>query len=154
MLGALFRLCDNVEKLDIDKIFITVIYEDEVRSFIVGLNRFNQLYEKGETADGDIAGYYSYATEVITEGKKKAGQHYNFFDTGEMYNSFKVQVYSDATFDIYANTLKDGEDVQQKILSKGAGDILGLTGESMTELGKYILPHIIKSIKEQILNNV
>lgn len=146
MFEKLLTLTDNVKKLAPDKVLVRVLFESEIRLFILDLNKQKQLFDKGITAEGNIAGYYSAFTEEITKGRKRAGDHYTFFDTGEFYRSFDVAVYSDGEFLIEANTIKeDGTDLQQKYRKEG--NILGLTDESKSELIHKIYPAIIEQIR-------
>jgi hypothetical protein len=147
MLGKIFKLCDNIINLDANKIVINVIFKDEVRSFILDLNRINQLYDKGEDIQGDVIGEYSRFTEEITKGRKKAGAHYTLYDTGAFYKSFDVAVYSDDSFTIEADSIKeDGTDLTRKF---GKG-ILGLSSESKGKLVEKIIPLVIVELRKQI----
>lgn len=147
MLGALFNLIDKVKALDAEKIVINLIFKDEIRTFILDLNRQKQLFEKGEDTQGNVLGEYSGWTEEITGGRKKAGTHYTLLDTGEFYKSFDVAVYSDNSFVIEADTLKDdGTDLARKF----GQDILGLSDDSRGELIKKLLPLIIEQVKIQL----
>jgi hypothetical protein len=136
-----------VRSLDASKILIRVIFIDEIRVFILDLNRINQLYDKGEDIKGDVIGEYSGFTEEITKGRKKAGTHYTLYDTGDFYKSFDVNVYSDDSFTIEADSIKeDGTDLARKF---GNG-ILGLSSDSKNKLVNKILPLIISETRKQI----
>jgi hypothetical protein len=150
MLGALFRLCDNVKNLDAGKILINLIFKDEIRKYVLDLNRINQLFEKGEDSYENFLGTYSYRTEQITKGRKKAGEHITLLDTGDFYRSFDIAVYSDESFTIEANTIKeDGTDLaSSKRYGKG---ILGLSEDSKAKLVDKIMPLIIIEVKKEIL---
>lgn len=147
MLEPLFNLIDRVKQLDAEKIVINLIFKDEIRTFILDLNRQKQLYEKGEDIEGNVLGEYSAYTEEITQGRKKAGSHYTLFDTGEFYRSFDVAVYSDNSFVVEADTIKDdGTDLARKF----GQDILGLSSDSKGELINKLLPLIIEQVKLQL----
>lgn len=147
MLEPLFNLIDRVKQLDAEKIVINLIFKDEIRTFILDLNRQKQLYEKGEDIEGNALGEYSAYTEEITQGRKKAGSHYTLFDTGEFYRSFDVAVYSDNSFVVEADTIKDdGTDLARKF----GQDILGLSSDSKGELINKLLPLIIEQVKLQL----
>lgn len=148
-LGKIFKMCDNIIALDVKKIAINVIFKDEIRVFILDLNRIDQLFKTGEDIYGNFLGTYSFRTEILTKGKKKAGDHYTLFDTGEFYRSFDVAVYSDESFTVEADTLKeDGTDLAKKF---GKG-ILGLNDASKQKLIDKILPFILIEIRKQIFN--
>lgn len=173
MLNALLKLIDNVKQLDAGKVFVKVIFQDEVRLFIIDLNKQKQLFELGVGTNGEVLGYYSAYTEELTGGAKKAGDHYTLYDTGAFYRSFDVNVYADNSFEIEADTIKeDGTDLQRKFLDKGAitgttvdkkgeitgftraagsgGNILGLTTESKNKLVEKILPDIRNEILRRL----
>lgn len=44
-----------------------------------------QQWQKGQDVDGNILGIYSHATEVFSEGRKKAGDPFTLLDTGDFY---------------------------------------------------------------------
>jgi archaellin len=148
--APLYKLCDNAMKIDVSKVFIKVIFKDEIRVFILDLNRIEQLYKKSEDSYENFLGTYSYATERITKGRKKAGSSITLLDTGAFYKSFDIAVYSDESFTIEANTVKeDGTDLaSSKRYGKG---ILGLSDESKGKLIEKILPEIITEVRKQIL---
>lgn len=55
----------------------------------------DQLLSKGVNADGETIGVYSYATELITQGRKQEGDPYNLFDSGDLFASMLVVVMFD-----------------------------------------------------------
>jgi len=69
---------------------------DELRELIVNLIRYNQLTEQGVNSEGNIIGYYSQMTEILSEGRKKRGDPYDLNDTGEFFRSMYVQVLADS----------------------------------------------------------
>jgi len=69
---------------------------DELRELIVNLIRYNQLTEQGVNSEGNIIGYYSQMTEILSEGRKKRGEPYDLNDTGEFFRSMYVQVLADS----------------------------------------------------------
>jgi len=149
MLGALFKLCDNIINIDVSKLFIRIVFQDEIRVYILDLNRISQLFEKSEDSYENFLGTYSYATEKISKGRKKAGSSITLLDTGAFYKSFDIAVYSDESFTIEANTIKeDGSDLaSSKRYGKG---ILGLSTESKNKLIAKIEPLLIIEIRKQI----
>lgn len=149
MLNALFKVCDNVARLDAGKVLINIIFKDDIRVFVLDLNRIEQLFKKGEDIKGDVIGEYSGYTEEITKGRKKAGDNYTLLDTGAFYKSFDIAVYSDNSFSIEAETVKeDGTDLARKF---GKG-ILGLSPESINKLIDKIVPLIIIEVRKKILD--
>ncbi|OCB77951.1 hypothetical protein [Flavobacterium crassostreae] len=90
-----------------------------------------QLFEKSQDIYGQAVGFYSYATEQITKGKKKQGEPFDAKDTGDLFTKMYMQEVSGvirfgSKSPHYAEILKS-----KSWLSK---DILGLTDESLSEL--------------------
>ncbi len=98
----------------------------ENRKKILDLIRYAQLKSKGINADGEIIGFYSYATELISGGEKQEGDPYTLDDTGEFYESMFIQVFIDS-FVINADANK-GED---NLFSKYGNNIIGLTEQNL-----------------------
>ena len=156
MLDSLFKICNNTKAIKVDAIVINLFFNDEVRQFVLDLNRINQLFYRGVDADNKGIGEYSEWTEFINEGKsftyggeskpKIAGDNYTLYYTGEFYRSFDVIVYKDG-FSIEANTIKGKTDLSKKY----GKQILGLTESSKDELIDKILPIVINDIYKQLM---
>ena len=143
---ALKQLGQNLANLNPDKIFIALV--DENDDFIISLNQDGQLFDLGIDSTGrllsTIGGDYAAST---VEKKKSEGLPFDritLFDTGAFYDSFIVKARKDE-FEIIANTLKDGNDLQDDWGNK----ILGLTDESIEELQGEFLQQLIDLIKEK-----
>lgn len=67
----------------------------DLKKEILDYIRDDQLYE-GVDEDDDIIGYYSFWTEILSDGKKKQGEPYNLKDTGQFYRSMFVKVLKDS----------------------------------------------------------
>ena len=67
----------------------------EVKDMIIKLIQDKQLIEKGIDSEGRVIGYYSYWTEIISQGRKQEGDPYNLEDTGEFFMSMFVKVLAD-----------------------------------------------------------
>jgi hypothetical protein len=70
-------------------------HDREVKDMIIKLIQDKQLIEKGVDSEGRVIGYYSYWTEIISEGRKQEGDPYNLEDTGEFFMSMFVKVLAD-----------------------------------------------------------
>jgi hypothetical protein len=154
MFERLKRLCDNVLKLDQNKIFMQIMQDDKVIEFTLDLNRFEQLFLNSVDSEGvelpkysrlseDLSINESYTFKGVTR-RKTRGDAMFLLDTGEFYDSFNL-VANDKGFAIRANTIKDNKDLQIY------GDIIGLTEDSKNELSKKIIPNIIQEVKRRIL---
>jgi uncharacterized protein (UPF0335 family) len=102
-----------------------------------------QLYEDSQDIHGQAIGFYSYATEQITKGRKKKGEPFDAKDSGDLFKQMYMQEVSGvirfgSKSPHLADILKS-----KSWLSK---DILGLTDENLsviikTELTPFILTH-------------
>tara|TARA_R110000851_G_scaffold15512_1_gene51282 strand:+ start:309 stop:752 length:444 start_codon:yes stop_codon:yes gene_type:complete len=97
----------------------------------------------GIDADGDIIGVYSVATEMITEGEKKAGDKFNLLDTGEFRNSIKTRVIKDT------NGYGIGIDADPE--KEGGDNLFDLYGERIINLTNDNLGWIINQIKINVI---
>jgi len=108
-------------------------FDSVTKKQIIDWIQQDQLIDEGINKFGKIIGCYSYATELISNGKKKQGDHYNLFDTGAFFRSFVVIVGIDA-IKIDANAQK-GED---NLFKKFGNKIIGLTDENFTKLKELV----------------
>ena len=131
------RVLDNVIALDANKVMQKALSLRLVQEEIVRLNTDEQLFERGINAEGvelaDIGGDYAEVTVLLKKEESLPFDRVTLFDTGEFYSSFYVKVF-DTYFEIVADTIKDGEDLQ----NRWGDELLGLTDESRKAL-KYLL---------------
>lgn len=69
--------------------------------------------QQGKDGKDVLQGRYSYATELITKGRKRQGDNYTFEDTGLFYNSLEVYV-SDSIVEITGNGRKGNDNLYDK----------------------------------------
>lgn len=118
------------------------------------LNRQVQLYEKGVGVDGRTlrsvyargGAVYSPNTEFIKREKGQPINRVTLRDTGAFYSTFKVKTIANGDLVIDANTIKDGEDLQDNF-----GIVIGLTEESKDVLRERAKPLIMIYVKSKIL---
>ena len=116
--------------------------DKNVQEKIIDLIQNDQLQE-GIDAKGKIIGYYSYATEIITKGKKQQGEPFTLFDTGEFYKSMYV-VASLYDFVVYG----DGQKTDKNLFQAYGDDIIGLTDLSKEKLAEILTEKYIKYVSE------
>jgi hypothetical protein len=51
----------------------------------------NRILNESKDIQGNDLGFYSFATEQITKGRKKAGQPFTGFETGDFFKGFNMQ---------------------------------------------------------------
>jgi hypothetical protein len=145
----LSKIVNNISQMSVNSLAQKVFKESGISKFIINLNREGQLFAEGVGVDGKVVGVYSFASELLSQGisgkgfPKRAGDPFNFYNTGEMYNSFSLKIESDG-FVIKADT----SDIEDTI---GDKQIIGLTNESKAELVEKIIPLLVKEVKKQIL---
>lgn len=145
-------LYNNIRKFNVNNALYEVFNNANVKQLIINLNREKQLYVEGVGLDGQIVGTYSFFTQVLSEGisgkgfPKRAGSPFNFYNTGEMYQSFRVIVDKEGfTIDADAEKLVDSDIIENE------NQILGLTNESKIELAKEVIPLIAAEIRKGLL---
>jgi len=159
MFGALRNLCNNIIALDENEVVMSAIRKPEIKRHIIYLNAFDQLFLGGLNSDGEIVGTYRSTTEMMSEGesftfngltkRKIEGDAYFFYDTGGFLRSFSVSIKKDG-FTIKANDEIDDE-FFGTLTEKYGKNLIGLTDESKTDLGKKIIPFCQKFILGQVL---
>lgn len=127
---ALFKFIRSIEKQILDK------------------NK-EQIFEKSQDIHGQAIGFYSYATEQITKGRKKKGDPFDGKESGDLFKQMYMQEVSGvirfgSTSSHYADILKS-----KSWLSK---DILGLTDKNLSqliemELKPFIITHYRKILE-------
>lgn len=159
MFGAIRNVCENILSLDENEVVMTAIRKPEVKRYIVYLNAFDQLFLGGINSDGDVIGFYSSTTESLSVGesytfngltkRKIEGDAYFFYDTGGFLKSFSVSIKKDS-FTIKANDEIDDE-FFGTLTEKFGKNLIGLTNESINDLGKKILPMAQEFVRKQAL---
>lgn len=108
--------------------------------------RYDQLRNKGVNADGEIIGYYSRATEIISQGRKKTGEPFTLEDTGQFYRSLFVVVLTDAL-------IIDGDVEKFKDQNWYNDKIIGLTDENFTKLIEMVKTEFVDYARKILFRN-
>lgn len=103
--------------------------DSATRTEILRMIKEDQLTAKGIDATGEVIGYYSLTTELISKGRKKFNTHYTLDDTGYFYRSMFVRVLAN---EIQINA--DGQKEEENIIDKYGSKILNLTNENLHKL--------------------
>ena len=85
--------------------------------------------ENGLNEDGNRIGVYTWYSEELKNGRKKAGEPYNLFDTGDFYKSMVILLGTNY-FEIDADPIKENAN----LFTKYGEGIIGLTEESLEKL--------------------
>lgn len=112
---------------------------------IVDKNK-EQLEVDSQDIHGKAIGFYSYATDLISGGKKKRGDPFTGVDTGDWFKGFYMQEVSGVI------RLGSTDPKTNDILSSEhwlSDDLFGLTDENLSEIiEKQILPFIIENSRK------
>jgi hypothetical protein len=105
--------------------------DGNVRRLILYWIQNDQLRKEGIDEDGDVIGWYSQLTEILSGGRKKFNTHYTLEDTGEFFREMFVIVLADS---IVIDS--DGADKENgdNLFTKYGDGIIGLTDENMDKL--------------------
>tara|TARA_R110000772_G_scaffold36091_6_gene86619 strand:+ start:809 stop:1276 length:468 start_codon:yes stop_codon:yes gene_type:complete len=89
-----------------DFIIDNLLQDNQLRKSITGLNQPIRDKVTGSTT-------YAILTEVLTNGRKKAGDPYNLYDSGDFYNSMIVLL-GNKFFEIKADPIKENANLYNK----------------------------------------
>lgn len=106
--------------------------------------RNDQLRAKGVDGEGNVIGYYSFATSLINP-EKKFNTHYTLEDTGAFFRSMFVKVLRDR-IEINADAEKD----DGNLFEKYGTQIIKLTDENFEKLKAEIRKHYITEARNLI----
>jgi len=125
----LYKMLWRVKMAPSDELVWIQSFTTELKNMILKLIKEDQLTAQGIDEAGEVIGYYSYVTELITKGRKQQGDPYNLNDTGAFYRSMFVTPLRDS-FVIDA----DGNKGQDDLFTKYGEGIIGLTDENLQKV--------------------
>lgn len=133
-------------------IFKAVLDNREVEDLIIRLNTEDQIQAEGIDTEGNIIGTYTFATELITGGRKQAGEPYDLTDTGEFIDSWVVHVRT-GEIEILTNPFKvDPIEGTINLFEKlNNFKIVGLTEENQEKFNDFVLPLFIKDYENRFI---
>ena len=111
-------------------------HTEEVKKTILDYIRIDQLFDEGIDSNEDIIGYYSYWTELLSNGKKRRGEPYNLKDTGDFYRSMFIKVLKDSI-------IIDADYTKMEDQNWWSIDILGLTEENIDNYAEMVKKNFI-----------
>lgn len=125
--------------LDLFKFIRTI--EGELAQY----NKAN-IYLDSEDVKGNPIGFYSRATEMITGGRKKEGQPFNLYETGDFLNNLFAKVDRESIF--FDTTDNKKPEVLSHLLSK---DIFGLQDDDLKKaIDELVLPFFLDYFKREL----
>lgn len=108
-------------------------FDNATKKQILNWIKKDQLTDKGIDGKGVVIGNYSFATEVITKGRKQQGDHYTLNDTGAFYESMRVEVETSLIW-----ITGDGKKGKDNLYEKYGDDITTLTEENLNKLKEIV----------------
>jgi len=146
------ELTQKVIKLNQNRLLFEVIGNNkDLQNEILDLNKWSQLFDKGINSDGVLLssvrpqGGYTSFTINIKKQKSQRTDHVTLLDSGEFYQSFKINASNDF-FEIDAYPIKDNTN----LFDEWGADILGLTDQSKQTLQKLLIPLLQTKLKQKL----
>jgi len=107
-----------------------------------------QIQEDSKDIFGNPIGFYSQATEIITKGRKKAGEPFSGVDTGNWFKGFKMQEVSGVL------RFTSTDEKNQLILNSDnwlSDELFGLSDKNLKEvISKLLLPFLLTQIRDTL----
>lgn len=156
--GRLTDLIENGKGLSYQEALFFVFSQEHIQLFAIELNtgspnnnEYGQLFLEGVDSKGvpltRIGGEYAPITKDLKRFEGLPFDRVTLYQDGDFYRSWQF-IQKQDSFVLRADTLKDGEDLQER----WGSDIIGLTNESITELAKEVLPEIIDYVLSKLLS--
>jgi hypothetical protein len=115
-----------------------------IESELLELNK-NQLENNSQDIFGNPIGFYSKATEILSKGRKKAGEPFTGKDTGDFFKGFFMQEVS-GVLRFGSNDSKTNDILSSK--SWLSHEIFGLTDENLKKvIANKLLPFFIDNAR-------
>lgn len=118
----------------------------QIQKDILDLNK--EQLSKGLDVNNRTIGFYSYATQRITQGRKKAGTKFTAQDTGDFFKGFYIELFEEG-FRIFSKDPKT-----HLILDSEHWDsdqLFGLTDKDLKGvIESKLLPFFIKNNREML----
>lgn len=145
---AILQLTNRVAKLDEGLLLRNFVSIPAVQTFILDLNRRDQLFNKGIDSKNRALGVY---TPFTINSKQERGVpvpsdlHITLFDTGEFYSTFVIIPGKDF-FEIDANPIRE----DSNLFDDFGEDIIGLNDENLQVLIDFFKETIQLRVREQL----
>ncbi len=156
--GRLSDFINNAKRLDFNSTFFFVFSQRDIQLFAIELNtgspnnsEYGQLFLHGENIDGEplkgIGGDYAPITKDIKQSEGLPIDRITLYQDGDFYRTWDF-IQTEDSFILRADTIKEGDDLQDRWGSK----LVGLTDESISILSQEIAPEVIRYILSELLS--
>jgi len=136
----------KLAKVNVTAVLVKILKKPKTQKFITDLNTKVQLFDYGEDSRGiqlaAVGGTYAPSTIKIKARKGQPTNRVTLKDTGDFYKTFDVQVKPNANFSITANTMKSGQDLEDR----WGDNILGLQDENVIKVMEYLETEFYKVV--------
>ncbi len=122
-----------------DYVINKLLQDNQLRKSLTGLNQPIRDLQTGSTT-------YAVLTEILSGGRKKAGDPYNLFDTGDFYNSM-VLILGNSFFEIKADPIKENAN----LYTKYGEEIVWLTDDSKNKLTERLVEEYRIELRDLLL---
>lgn len=131
-----------------EKLFVEVMSENEVQTFIVKLNtdqmKLHFMNSEGKLLS-EVGGGYSDFT--MSKGKKKSVDSVDLYDEGDFHESFKIVRITGKQFEIESDPIKGSTN----LLVEWGKEIEGLTFENTRKAAEFMLVFYREKILKYLL---
>lgn len=143
---GLFELVERSKSLSEGKVFVLTFKNPNLKSLVIKLNK-DQL--RASQLANDTLIPFIYSQKSLELGKKPG--RWTLFDTGELYDSFKVVSVTEEAIVEYADLVKEDRDFEETF--ERYGSVIGLNTESRTILIEEALPIMREALLNSMLSN-
>lgn len=146
-MGTLAEQLRKVRSLNPNRLEAAIFqYIRSIEKELTQISR-ERLNKESKGVDGDPLGFYSRATEIISNGEKQEGQPFDLDDTGVFLNSLTITISNGII--IFGTSDPKTDEVIDNLLTK---DIFGLTDSELngvikSKITPFLLKHIRKALR-------
>ena len=149
-----FEILNRAASINLDVVLDSVFKKEVVQNFVETLNKEqleSSIDREGEQlsyvdAKGNKRTGYSPLTAKLSGGKKKIGQPFNLFDTGDFYKSISADLETNG-IKLTANPIKEDANLFEKF----GEEIIGLTEENLQRFIDFIRPIFVQEVRKILL---
>jgi len=147
-MATLYQQLQKAKKLNHNKVSKDIFrYIRSIEKYIVDLNR-DQIEKDSQDIYGKAIGFYSQATDLITGGRKKAGDPFTGKDTGNWLKAFYMQEVSGV---LRFNSSDPKTSVILKSDAWLSDELFGLTDENLQKvIDEKLLPFFLEYIRKEL----
>lgn len=145
-MADILQVAEKLARTNVTQTLVKILNKPKTKKFITDLNTKVQLFDYGENNEGvqlsAIGRPYAPSTIRIKARKGQPSNRVTLKDTGDFYKTFDVQVKNNANFTITANTMKSGQDLEDR----WGDDIVGLQDENVIKVMQYLETEFYKEV--------